>query len=117
MAPLPDKGLVWVDGVMVLSDEQGRERMLAHANIMQGLDKRLGRCLVVYNDQTDAFERLKEIDLNAPLAPAGHPFRIKRDGKEYFYFPTPYPCVRALAKWEAVIDLSSYEAFTPLAAG
>jgi len=117
MAPLPDKGLVWVDGVMVLNDEQGRERMLAHANIMQGLDKRLGRCLVIYNDQTDAFERLKEIDLNAPLAPAGHPFRIKRDGKEYFYFPTPYPCVRALAKWEAVIDLSSYEAFTPLAAG
>src|SRR5207253_654220 len=49
MAPLPDKGLVWIDGVMVLKDEQGRERMLAHASIMESLAKRLGRCFVVYN--------------------------------------------------------------------
>src|SRR5947208_1573222 len=35
MAPLPDKGLVWIDGVMVLKDDQNRERMLAHASIMQ----------------------------------------------------------------------------------
>jgi hypothetical protein len=102
---------------MVLPDEHGRERMVAHANIMQSLAKRLGRWLVVYNDQTNAFERLKEVELNAALSPGGHPLRVTRDGVEYFYFPTPYPCVRVAAEWKSVLDLSSYEAFTPLKPG
>ena len=114
MAPLPDKGLVWIDGVMTLKDPSGNERMIAHASIMESLAKRLGRCLVVYDDQADAFKRLKDIDLDAVVAPAGHPFRVTRDGGEYFYFLASYPCVRVSATWAAVTDPSQYEAFTPL---
>ena len=117
MAPLPVKGLVWIDGIMTLPDETGHERMVAHASNMESLAKRLGRYLIVYNDKADAFEKLKEIDNDAILSPGGHPFRVKDAEGEFFYFPIGYPCVRVPAKWSAVTDLSQYEAFTPLKEG
>jgi hypothetical protein len=91
--------------------------MLAHYSRMKSLAERLERGLIVYNDQTEAFERIKKIDLDAPLAPDGHPFRVMLGDAEYFYFPTPYPNVRAKADWESVTDVASYEAYTCLAEG
>jgi hypothetical protein len=119
MVPLPVKGLIWIDGIMTVPDESagGRERMVAHASNMESLAKCLGRFLIVYNDKTDAFEKLKDIDLDAVLSPAGHPFRVKNGDGDFFYFPTPYPCVRVRATWAAVTDVSQYEACTPLKAG
>jgi hypothetical protein len=117
MAPHPGPGPIWLDGFVVLDDEKGNERMLAHASRMQSLAKRLERSLVVFDDEKQAFEQLKAIDLDAPLAPGGHPFRVKKEGVEYFYFPTPYPSVRVPAKWSAVTDLAQYEGFTCLKSG
>jgi hypothetical protein len=117
MAPLPVKGLVWIDGIMTLADDSGRERMIAHASNMESLAKRLGRYLIIYNDSKDAFETLKQIDNDALLSPAGHPFRVTNSEGDYFYFPTPYPCVRVRATWDAVTDVTQYEAYTPLKPG
>ena len=117
MAPHPGPGLMWLDGFMVLDDDQGRQRMLAHASRMESLAKRLERSLVVFNDEKQAFDELKVIDLDAPLSPVGHPFRVKKPQGEYFYFPAPYPCVRVPAKWSAVIDQAQYEGFTCLKPG
>ena len=117
MVPLPDKGLVWIDEPLVLKDDQGRERMIAYGSLLESLAKRLGRFLMVYNDEKDVFEKLKDIPDDAPLAPNGHSLRYKTDGREYFYFAYPYPCIRVPATWEAVQDLAQYEAFTPLQPG
>jgi hypothetical protein len=117
MAPLPDPGPVWVDGIMVLKDDAGEDRMLAHYSRMKDLGTRLERGLMAWNDQSQQLEKIKSIALDAPLAPGGHPFHAKVDGVDYFYFPVPYPAVRVPANWKAATDLNAYEALTCLAQG
>ena len=58
---------------------------------------------------------MQKIELDAPLTPSGHPFPATVDGVDYIYFPVPYPSIRVKADLNDVMDLSSYEAFTPLA--
>ncbi|WP_428940849.1 hypothetical protein [Fontivita pretiosa] len=118
MAPMSEPGPVWLGGLLVLKDNSGNERMLAHFSRMKNLGERLERGLMVYNDQTNTFEKLKNIDLDAPLAPDGHPFTVTTDaGQRYFYFPQPYPNVRVLADWDHVTDVSTYEGYTCLEQG
>ncbi|MEO6435272.1 MAG: hypothetical protein ABIP55_05870, partial [Tepidisphaeraceae bacterium] len=117
MVPLPDHGPVWIDGLLTVKDDSGKPRMLAHYSRMEGLAKRLERGLIVFNDQGEVFDKLKQIDLEAPLAPGGHPFQAKVVGQEYFYFPVPYPSIRVKADWKSVTDVSAYEAFTCLKGG
>ncbi|MEO6435020.1 MAG: hypothetical protein ABIP55_04570 [Tepidisphaeraceae bacterium] len=117
MAPHPGPGVMWLGGFVVINDDQGHERMLAHASRMKDLGTRLERSLVVFNDDKQVFEQLKVIDLDAPLAPDGHPFRATRGGKDHVYFPAPYPAVRVPATWQAVTDLAQYEGYTCLRPG
>jgi hypothetical protein len=117
MIPLPGEGPVWIDGVMVLNDESGSQRMLAHFSRMKDLGTRLERGLIAWNDSTEQFDKIKPVDLEAPLSPGGHPFRATTEGVEYFCFPVPYPAVRVRADWKSATDLSAYEALTCLAPG
>ena len=43
--------------------------------------------------------------------------RAVDDGREYYYFPTPFPITRVQADYEHATDLSSYEGFTCLVPG
>jgi hypothetical protein len=119
MAPFPDVkgGLYWLDGLIVLPDDAGKERMIAHASHMESLAKRLDHSLVIYNDETQSFELLKPLDDVEELNPVGHPFEATADGQRYFYFPRPYPLCRVRAEWGAVLDPSVYESFTCLKPG
>lgn len=117
MVPMTDPGAVWVGGLFTLKDQTGRERMLAHYSRMKSLAERLERGLIVYNDQTDSFEKIKDIPLDAPLAPDGHPIRVMIGEQPYIYFPQPYPNVRVKADWDRATDLASYEGYTCLEEG
>jgi len=117
MAPLKEPGPVWLDGVVTINDDSGRERLFAHFSRMKDLGTRLERGLMLYNDEREVFERFKPVDLDAVLAPGGHPFRVSVDGQEYFYFPTPYPATRVKADFKSVTNLDEYEAYTPLVQG
>lgn len=117
MAPLPGPGPVWLDALMVVPDESGRERLLAHYSLMKSLGERLEQGLMLWNDEKAIFEKLKTLDLDATRVPGGHPVRVERDGQAYFYFPQPYPFVRSKADWANVTDPAAYEAFTPIASG
>src|SRR5262249_41121839 len=117
MVPIDAPGPVWIDGLMTLKDERGAERLLAHFTRVKGLEARLQRGIIAFNDEEQQFEQVKPVDLDALLSPGGHPFRVKVDGQEYFYFPTPYPVVRVRADWKSVLDLATYEAYTPLVSG
>lgn len=119
MAPFPEvkKGLYWLDGLLVLPDEAGTQRMIAHASHMQSLVKRLDHSLVVYKDDAEAFELLKPLDDAEELHPVGHPFEATVHGQRYFYFATPYPLRRVRAEWDAVSDPKAYESFTCLMPG
>ncbi len=118
MAPLPEPGMVWLDGLLTLDDDTGQTRMLCHYARMKSLGERLGHGLMVFNDQTRTFERTITLRDDAPLHPRGHPLRVTHDdGDDYFYFATPYPMTRVRAIWAAVTDPAAYEAFTCLEPG
>lgn len=118
MAPLGGEGVVWLFGLAVLPDESGRERMLAYYQRRRGLGAVLENGFVVYNDDKEAFEKLKETALDPPLFPTGYPFRAKDDGgTEYVYFTAPYPSLRVRADWKSYPDLGAYEGYTCLKPG
>lgn len=116
--PRVDNHPAWLDGYTVLPDESGRERLLARVQIMQSLEKCVARKLAVWNDERAMFEDVRQIPMDAPLFPVGHPVRAKdADGVDRLYFGECLPHVRCRADWKGIQDLSSYEAFTPLAPG
>ncbi|MGE5610107.1 MAG: hypothetical protein ACM359_12705 [Bacillota bacterium] len=118
MVPLPDPGPVWIDGLLTVPDSTGRERLLTHYCRMKDLGTVLEHGLAVFNDDTQAFEKLQQLDMAKRWqCPRTHPFRVKDNNQEYFYFPTPFPTVRVLADYAHVTDPGAYEAFTCLRPG
>ncbi len=119
MAPFPEveTGLYWLDGFQVIEDDGGRPRLVAHANHMESLAKRLDHCLAVFDDASAAFRLLKPLDDREDLHPLGHPFEVTEEGRRYVYFAFPYPVLRVPADWEALQDPDRYESFTCLSPG
>ena len=117
MAPLAGEGLIWIDGLATANDDTGRERLIAHYSRMKSLEQRLEHGLIVFDDQTETFERVVQFDLHAPLSPGGHALRVRHKDGDYIYFAQPYPFLRVRADWRYLTDLRAYEAFTCLAPG
>lgn len=118
MCPLPEPGLVWLDGLCVLPDESGRPRMIAHYNRMKSLGERLEHGLAVWDEQEAVFRKRAQWQLDAPWqCPRSHPFRWKDGDIEYLLFPTPFATVRVRADWQSVFTPECYEAFTCLPPG
>lgn len=114
MAPVKGEGVVWLFGVVNVNDESGHERMLAMYQRRRGLGPVLENGFMVYNDDKEQFEKLKEIPLDPPVYPTGYPSRVKVDGVDYIYFTAPYPVLRCRADYKSYLDLSGYEVYTCL---
>jgi hypothetical protein len=118
MSPLKEPGLVWLDGLLTVKDNQGRQRMVAKFARLKDLDEVLERGLVVFNDATQSFEPLIRSGPDfLPYPDSGHPVRINLDGQEYYYFATPFPLavrMRVKAEWDDIIDANRYEVLTAL---
>ena len=108
---------IWLDGLMVLKDPSGRERLVGRGSVVKSVSEVVSRRLSVFNDETKMFDSLQPIPLDAPLSPEGHTLVVDVDGARYIYCGNTMPNIRVRAEWEAVRDLSQYEGFTPLAAG
>jgi hypothetical protein len=120
MAPLPGAGLKWVFWMMTVADEQGRERLIAQYERMGQAGKAAERGLVLFNDETQQFEKLVQFALKLPLHPNGRPFRVNVNGEAYYYFAVLYPdnaFVRVRAEFAHLKDQCTYEAFTCLVPG
>lgn len=117
MAPIKGEGVVWISAVVVLPDETGRERLLAHYDRRRGLGAVLENGFVIYNDDAEQFEKFREHPLNPAITPGGQTFRAQRDGDGYVYFTAPYPNLRVKADINSYADLASYESFTCLKPG
>jgi hypothetical protein len=116
MCPIGGGGPVWVDGLCVLADDDGRERLLGAFARMKDLGTALERGLVVFDDDKAVFEKLLDVPLDAPLYPRGHAQRVRDQDGEWLVFGNPFPTVRVRADW-ASVDLSAYQAFTCLPVG
>jgi hypothetical protein len=117
MAQMPGQRPTWIDGLVTLRDDGGRERMFASYVKIEPPLKVYQRGLAEFNDATRQFDQLIELDLQAPLFPSGHPFKHRDGGVEYVYFANPFPLVRVRATRDHLTDLSKYEAYTCLRQG
>ncbi len=117
MSPLKEPGLVWLDGFLVVRDNEGRERMVAKFARLKDLGHVLEGGIAVFNDATQSFEPVVRSDPNL-LPDFGHAFRVTAEGREYYYFAMPFPLavrMRVEATWNNVIDPNHYEVLTTLA--
>jgi hypothetical protein len=118
MAEVPNpEGVVWIDGVCTVRDEQGRERLVCHYSRRKSLETELEHGMMVYNDEREIFE----VKTTLPLTErwrhlAGHPVTVKIGETEYLYGGGPALNVRVPATLADVLNPEKYEAFSCLAA-
>jgi hypothetical protein len=115
---LKEPGLVWLDGLLVIRDNERRERMVARFARLKDLGHCLERGIVVFNDAAQSFEPLvRTAPDGLPFPDFGHAFRVTAGGREYWYFALPFPLtvrMRVEAKWDTVIDPNRYEVLAAL---
>ena len=110
-------GPVWLDGLVSVRDAEGREHLVAHFVRVKTLGELYARGLARFDEASGVFMVWRELPLDAPLAPRGHPLRVKVDGVDYLYFADPFPDVRVPATLDALGDPSRYEGFSMLRPG
>ncbi len=113
-----DQDPMWLDGLMVVNDEKNAQRLVGRFSKMKGVKECVAKQLYEFNDQLGKFDvKLADLPLDAPAMPEGHPFLVKSDGTDYYYFGNEFPNMRVEATWDAVRDLSKYETYTCLKTG
>ena len=120
MSPLKEPGLVWLDGLITVADNEGRERMVATYARLKDLGDVRERGRVVVTAATQSFEPLVRSGVEfLPYSASGHAFSVTVEGRKYYYFATPFPVavrMRVRANWDDVIDPNRYEVLTALEA-
>jgi len=118
ICPFKEPGMIWLDGLLTVDDNKGKQRMVAKFARMKSLGEAYERGLVVFNDEIQSFEPLLRSDVEImPFSNSGHAFLVSVDGKEYYYFGTQFPLavrMRVRAKWDDIFDPNCYEVLTSL---
>jgi hypothetical protein len=110
---MPGDGPTWLTSLVVLPDAKGRERMYGSFVKVEPPLKIYARGLVVWNDDKERFEKLRDVDMKLPAFPGGHALRHG----DYVYIASPYPTFRVKATAEAFADPAQWETYTPLKKG
>ncbi|HVY71712.1 MAG TPA: hypothetical protein VHH73_17405, partial [Verrucomicrobiae bacterium] len=111
MCPLPGQGLRWIEGLVTVLDETGRERLVARVANVRGMEGTIDWRLMVFNDEKEVFEPVQRWD-SKETHDSSHPFRARVDGVEYYYL---YPNYRVRADLASLKDLGQYAAYTCVA--
>jgi hypothetical protein len=114
MAEVADReGVVWLDGICTVTDRTGAERMVAHYSRRPGLAGEYEQGLMVYNDEREMFEVVRQLPLEETWRFVHHhPIEIEFDGQRYLLMGTPFLNTRVPATLEAVLDPGQYESWS-----
>lgn len=108
---------LWVDGLTVVRDETGHERLLGTYWASGPGYSCAERGLTIWNNKKQMLERLVKFDgANCGadvLAPGGHTIYVNENGTRYAFYGKN---IRVKADFNSVSDQSQYEAFTCLSA-
>ena len=117
-AKMPGKGPTWIDGLVVLPDENRQSRLLAQYVKIKAPLPVYERGVVQFDDERQQFGHRAMFPKDAPLYPHGHPFLYRADDRlEYVYFAGGMPLVRVRANVVGYLDPSRYETYTFLQPG
>jgi len=117
MVEMEGEGIVWLYGVAAVPDGEGRERMAAQFIRLKSMTEIIERGFVLWDDGKEVFEKVRTVPVAPPIVPGQYPFPVADGGRRYLYFPSPYPAVRVPAGLGSYLDLSAYEAYTPIETG
>ncbi len=114
----PREGVVWIDGLCVVPDATGKDRMVTRFARLKGLTEQLEHGLAFYDDAKDEFQRGPAFPEKEPWRYLmGQSLRVDEGKKGWILSCNPFPYVRVPAKAEALGDINNYEAWTCLADG
>ncbi len=116
-AQMPGDGPTWIDGLVALRDEAGREHLLAAFVKVRPPLTVYARGLAEFDDASERFQQVTTFPMGAPAYPGGHPFRHTVGDVAYIYFAKAYPLTRVRASVEHLKNLASYESYTCLKEG
>mgnify|MGYP006277447197 CR=1 FL=1 len=116
MAPFDEPGMIWLEALISVKDDDDNEKLVAVFNRMKSLGEKYERGFVIFNDNKEIFEKVKTFDKNRITAPSGHPLRRNLGNEEMLYFSSPFhPGVnlRVRANFKDVVNLDAYEILIP----
>ena len=118
MCDMQGPGLIWIDWLANLPDENGIERLYAKYTRTQTLDKAYERGIALFDDFSQSFKSQVRIDKWLDrVHSSGHPVRISSGGLEYLYIFDRYGLERVRADANQIMDPDKYEHYTCLATG
>ena len=116
-AKMPGEGPTWIQAVTVVPDAAGKEQMYAgYIKVKPPLEV-YARGLARFNSDKQAFEKVADVSMDAPIMPDGYAFRHREGDVDYVYFAKPYALTRVRATAEEYLQPSHYEAWTCLKPG
>lgn len=103
---------IWVDGLTVVPDSQGRERLVARYYASGPNMECIEEGLVQWNDTKQQLDKITKLPRGCGgLAPMGHTYYVRDNGTRYAYYGKN---IRVKADFGSASDPSQYEAFTCL---
>src|SRR5262249_18723580 len=113
MLPLARPGLVWLEGLMIVRDAQGRERLVG--TYTRGGKKQPveGRGVAGFDDDAQGFRVLGRHPPEGGHR-SSHPVRVVEGSRAWWYL---YPTYRVPDDWNAVQNARAYEAYVCNAKG
>lgn len=113
MSAIPGPGLVWIDWLVVLQDENAQEQLYAKYSRMGEGFKSLEQGIARFDDLKQIFEPLVPIDSwTGSGHSSGHPERIKIKDAEYLYIFHRLGLERVNADLNSVTNPEKYEYFS-----
>lgn len=117
MAEVADpEGVVWLDGLAVVPDEGGEERMVAHFSRRKTLADEVGQGMMLYDDRREIFEVHSTLPLSEKWRYLkGHPVPVAEGGTTYLASGLTFPLTRVPATLADVMNPEKYESFSCMA--
>ena len=111
MMPTKEPGVVWIFGLMIVPDEQGRERLVGHFARFKSLDQRLEHGVCEFDEAQGVFVPVQVLGEEYEWQhPQGNAVRVKADGRDDYYFCQEFALTRVPATYADALNPASYEA-------
>ncbi len=111
MLPLEAPGAVWIFGLLVVADAEGREHLVGHYGRFKDLGTRVEHGIAEYQEALGHFTVLRVLgDETGWQHPDGNALRVKDERGDYFYFTGSFAMTRVPARYDDVLNPKAYEA-------
>ncbi len=111
MMPSQEPGAVWIFGLLVVADADGKDHLVGHYGRYKDLGTRLEHGICEFDEAQGIFVPMVLLgDEFEWQHPQGNAFRHTEAGADWFYFGSAFATTRVAATYADVMNPGSYEA-------